>query len=689
MVLRWKPVENAKRYQLQIARDDTFKDVVVDTMVDTAGFRWDELPNVVYHWRVRSFDADERPSQWSPPRAISAAAGAPAAKSPGENASLECRFEGVDLAVEAQQVFKEYVLQLSDEATFGGNVQQQSNTTGRFKVVLAPGVWHWRVHAIDVAGRQTESTPARMLTVALAAPKPRNTPDAVLGPKEVTLAWEDVPCASRYQVEAALENDLPVALSAGGTSTGFKPVRAAEYKWRVAALDARGAPGAFSAWTTFRVRLPGPKAGPDASGKDVTLSWAPISGATGYRVEVSAGSDFKPLAAQATVDGNAWRPEPLPPGHYLWRVSARDATGRWSMPSETRKWTVPDPAAPDAPELVVPAEGKVARSDDGALAVRWKTVPGAAAYDLQLDEGPVLAKTEVMHFFADVPPGEHVLRVRARGPGGTPSTWTVRELVFGKPALSRIRLAPARLALGGPTVTLHFRAVDDAGATLPPGAIEVRAEKGKVGAPRQDGDAVAVDYTPPPLSARVEADVLHVSLGPHSEKVTLPLLRGLVAVAANVGGRFNGGAVTSPTIDLGLTFTPGWFSRRLNAELRVGFYAMGAKPLLPQGFTVDVGAQLFPISLLLAWTQPLLGLEWRLSAGFALQLAAVQLDGEGTFTAVPSLDVGLGAAMPLGPGALEARLQYLWGRVATDVRFQAGGIGVTLGYRIDLPALAH
>lgn len=679
-------MENATRYQLQIARDDTFKDLVVDTMVDTPGFRWDELPNVVYHWRVRSFDADERPSQWSAPRAISAAAAAPEARAPAPGAQLDCRFEGVELAVEPQAVFKEYVLQVAEEPTFAGNVQQQQNATGRFKVVLAPGVWHWRVHAIDVAGRQTESTPARALTVQLGAPRPRPTPDVVLGPREVTLAWEDVPCASRYQVEAVLESDPPVTLSAGGTSTNFKPARAGEYRWRVSGLDARGAPGPFGAWTVFRARLPGPKAAGDVSGREVTLSWAPQSGASGYRVEISAGSDFKPLLAQAVVEGNAHRPEPLPPGLYFWRVLARDQSGRWSMPSEVRRWAVPDLAAPAAPELLVPAAGRVARPDDGALEVRWSEVPGASSYDLQLDAGPVLSKAQPMHFFTNVPPGNHAVRVRARGPGGTPSPWAVRELNFGKPAFSRFVAAPARVALGGKQAVLVLRAIDDEGGALPVGRMEVRADKGRIGAVTPRQDAVEVEYTPPPLSARTATDVLRVQLGAFEGEVKVPLERGVLAVAANVGGRSNFGSVTSPTLDVGLVYIPGWLSRRLNAELRVGFYAMGAKVELPQGFAVDVGAQLLPLSVLLGWTQPLFGFELRATAGFAVQLAFVQLDGVGSFTLAPSLDVGLGVALPLGPGALEARLQYLWGRIDTDVRFQAGGIGLTLGYRIDLPA---
>jgi hypothetical protein len=690
VVLRWKPVENAKRYQIQIARDDSFKDVVVDTMVDTPGYRWDELPNVTYHWRVRSFDADERPSQWSAPRAISAAAGAPAVKQPAENASIDCRFEGVDLAVEAQSVFKEYVLQISEDGSFAGNVQQQSNTTGRFKVVLAPGVWHWRVRAIDVAGRETESTPARTLTVALAAPRTRPTPDVLLGTKDVTLAWEDVPCASRYQVEAALEDDPPVPVAASGTSTGFKTVRAGEYRWRVAALDARGAPGAFSAWTNFRVRLPGPRAGADVNGREVALTWAQISGVVGYRVEVSASSDFRPLAQQAVVDGNAWRPEPLPPGTYYWRVFARDASNKWSLPSEVRRWAVPDPMPPAAPEIVEPGGGKIARPDDGALSVRWSEPQGAATFDLQLDDGPVLSLTETSHTFSSVAAGGHTVKVRARGPGGTPSAWVSRHFAFGLPKLSRVELEKARVVLGGPKVLLRLRAYDDDGQMMSSGALEVTAKKGALGEPRLEWMAIDVLYTPPPLSARIDADVLHVSAAGFQQDLEVPLERGNVALAANVGGRFNGGAVVSPTIDLGVIFVPGWFSRRLQAEARLGFYAVGAKLDLPQGFPVEVAVELLPVSLLLAWNQPLFGLEWRLSAGFALQFAFIQLDGEGSFTAVPSVDLGIGAATPLGPGAVEARVQFLYGHLATPhVLLEAGGIGVTLGYRIDLPALGH
>jgi hypothetical protein len=487
-----------------------------------------------------------------------------------------------------------------------------------------------------------------------------------------------------------LGEESPVALAASGTSTTFKPARAGEYKWRVAALDARGAPGAFSPWTTFRVRLPGPKAGGDAYGREVSLSWTQLSGASGYKIEVSASTDFRPLVAQGSAEGNVWKPAPLPPGLYYWRVLARDGSGQWSMPSEMRRWTVPDPAPPPVPEIAQPAGGKIARPDDGALTVRWSASPSAATYDLQLDDGPVLNLTEPAHTFVGVAAGGHTLKLRARGPGGTPSAWSTRSFVFGLPRMARIEVEKTDVTLGGAKVLLRLRAYDEEGQMLSPSAIEAHAEKGRVGEPRLEWMAVDVPYTPPPLSARADSDVIHVVSGGFKQDVSIPLRRGHFELAANVGGRFNGGAVVSPTIDLGVIFIPGWFSRRLSAELRAGFYAVGAKLDLPQGVPVDVGVQLVPVSVLLAWNQPLFSLEWRLSAGFAMQFCAIQLNGEGSFAAVPSLDVGLGAAVPIGPGAIEARLQFLYGRLSTpSVLLQAGGIGVTLGYRIDLPALAH
>lgn len=689
VVLRWKPVDDARRYQLQIARDDTFKDVVVDTMVESAGFRWDELPNVVYHWRVRSFDKDDRPSQWSPPRAISAAATAPEVRSPAANAVVDCRFDGVDLVVEPQAVFKQYVLRLAEDPAFSGPVQQQENATGRFRVVLAPGTWHWRVHAIDVAGRETESTAARALTVALAAPRQRPAPDVILGQREVSLAWEDVPCAARYQVEASLGDAAAVPLVSSGTGSTFKPQLAGEYRWRVVALDARGAPGAFSPWGTFRVRLPGPRGVADAVGREPVLSWSATAGATGYRVEVSAAPDQKPVVAQAQVEGTSWKPPPQAPGVYLWRVSARDSSGRWSQPSELRRWTVPDPVAPEPPQLVAPFGARVERPDDGKLEVRWEPVANAATYDVQLDTGPVLSKVEPGHTYLAVAPGLHTLRVRARGPGTTPSGWTERTFSFGRAFVARVEVARTRLRLGGPKVSLRVRLLDADGAAVPAGALAVRAQKGKVGEVVWAGDEAVVPYTPPPLSARADAEVLQVTTPGFSQDVTLPLDRGLFSLAANLGGRFNGGAVVSPTIDLGVVFTPGWFSRRLNAEVRVGFYAAGARVELPRGEAVNAAVELVPISFLVAWTQPLFKLDWRLFVGPAFQLAFSQVEQESQFAVVPSLDVGLGVGMPLGPGVIEARLELLYGKLANHVLLEAGGFGVTLGYRIDLPALAH
>ena len=67
IVLRWKDVPGASAYELQIARDPAFVEIVLQTRTTSAGYRWEQLPTTTHWWRVRSFDAESRASEWSPP----------------------------------------------------------------------------------------------------------------------------------------------------------------------------------------------------------------------------------------------------------------------------------------------------------------------------------------------------------------------------------------------------------------------------------------------------------------------------------------------------------------------------------------------------------------------------------------------------------------------------------------------
>jgi hypothetical protein len=127
---------------------------------------------------------------------------------------------------------------------------------------------------------------------------------------------------------------------------------------------------------------------PHTARKDVTLDWAPVAGATGYRVQVgrdSTWSDDPVLTKDVRI--SEWTlPQSLPYATYVWRVAALKGTslGHWSSETGqahaeaqfTRGWR-------DAPTL-----GTVTVPYVGRPTFTWSRVAGADSYELQVSSSP-------------------------------------------------------------------------------------------------------------------------------------------------------------------------------------------------------------------------------------------------------------------------------------------------------------
>ncbi|MBS1154076.1 MAG: hypothetical protein H6Q89_5774, partial [Myxococcaceae bacterium] len=90
MVLRWKAAPGVTSYQVQIARDTGFSQIVLDEKVPDPVLKWESLPSTTFYWRVRSFDPEGRASEWSGARQIAPATGPPAPKLPADGTSVTC-----------------------------------------------------------------------------------------------------------------------------------------------------------------------------------------------------------------------------------------------------------------------------------------------------------------------------------------------------------------------------------------------------------------------------------------------------------------------------------------------------------------------------------------------------------------------------------------------------------------------
>ncbi len=697
VVLKWKATPGVKSYHVQIAREPTFSEVVLDQRVDEPVVKWEALPSTTFYWRVRSFDSEGRASEWSPPRQIAPASSAPPPQSPEEGATQFCSDAPVPLTLAASSVLKEYQLELSADAHFppsDGTVFLKG-ASNEFQLPLLPGVYVWRGRGVDLTGKATETSAPRKLVVKLGPPKLKPTTDVAVGSATVSLAWTRVPCAKRYVVEAWHETPDHATLEAAEPGLSFKPAGVGEYRFRVAAKDDKGNQSEWSAEGSFKVRLPPPTApresigGQSPSGHEVEFSWTEAAGATSYVVEVASSDAFnRPTEVPAT---EIIARVVLKPGRYFWRVCGRDASGHPSFPSEVRKFTVADSKLPpDSVALTFPlADSVLDRPLDGLVGIAWTASASAVGYELEIDGAARPAPAPPTR--VELADGDHMLRVRAQGANGLFSAWSEPRLFyFGAPRTTKavvtfdpplLRCSPGREA------RVEVRLTDFKGRRVSGNAPEFSVDVGTLSAAREEGALWVAQWHAPPELPALPAGTLKITDRAFSSSEQLPLSAEFptLTLGGSVGGRFNGGAVASPAgvLSLGWRLLTG--GGRFTLHLRGSVYRAASTATGPDGpVSQEVIA---PTVSLLGGVHYDLG-PWSVRGlvGPAAQLAITTVGASKQTTALPSIEAAVAGSRRLGPGAVELELSFLYGRLDTPfAKLQAGGLFLGIGYRLDLP----
>ncbi len=672
LVLRWKDVPGAQGYELQIAKDPGFVEVVLQTRAPTAAYRWEQLPSQTHWWRVRSFDPEGRPSEWSQPRTVSLESVVPVPKSPADDALLPCA-QNLELVFEASPLIKELIVELSASKDFVPARQ----LTGKGPVislgVLTSGTWYWRAKATDVRGRTGESTGARRFTVRPAAPKVKPAADVVLGTPAVTLSWSEVACAASWVVEASTDSKERVSLPSTSTTLAFKPNAAGEYRWRVAAVDDKGASGEWSAESTFKVRLgtPVPR-GESSLPTKLEVAWSPVAGASSYKVEIAGERDFTGLLASGIVTTTQFRASDLVPGRVFWRVLARDEKGHLSTPSEPRAVEIASGEPLEPVTFRVPDTDVVVAVGE-SLRLEWDTVRDASFYEVELDGAisPVAAPPRTV---SDLSEGAHQLRLRAKG-NGRASAWSEpREVFVGTPPVARAEVTVRR-------DELRVVLLDGKGRRVSNVVPVLTVREGSL-SPWILVDGVYVSKWSPPASGE---DVLRIEEREFVSEVSIERpLPPMASIAARLGGLFNFSSVASPSATLSMTVRLPVLGRRLGLEPRVGVYAASAS--IPFGAErVEARALVVPVSLLLGWHQPLGAFTLHGGVGPAFQVASISVDTVRETRVVGDLEVAIALGRELGPGSLELEVSGLFGSVDSQLaRLSASGLGIKLGYSFAL-----
>ena len=381
VVLDWNPVVGAKSYEIQVARNNDFTNLV-ESKSSIYGTNYSPLTtydNAQYFWRVRSVDVNDQSTPWSLARSVFTRTypDAPTQIHPADSSIV-----GAPLYLQWDPVphASEYELQMGTNENFSPNTfelcriagttyvpfQFAINTSSQFTNVrneeeCRPAVnqtTYWRVRALDRPfskaganpGVQSQPSPTRSFTYrpnGITGMQPSNGATVTVP----TLSWNPLQGTDTYTVTIQGSTSLSVTTS----STSFTPsqkLAAGTYTWTIRARTTDGQQSLLYS-NTFNVSGAAPSApgtaltpltgrttdSPTLSAPD--LRWVPHPDASYYKVWVGAGGQYTaegdPVFFEPTFQdffNNQLKypamTEPstrfLKAGQYHWLVQAFDAT---------------------------------------------------------------------------------------------------------------------------------------------------------------------------------------------------------------------------------------------------------------------------------------------------------------------------------------------------------------------------
>ncbi|MFH0990824.1 MAG: fibronectin type III domain-containing protein [bacterium] len=350
--LEWSKIDGALSYELQVSTNKSFntnveqRQGILSTSASLSGL----LFNQTYYWRVRATGTASS-SEWSKEYEFttgSSKLSIPVLLSPEDRAtdiSTEPRFEWT--TVEGANT---YVFQISLTQSFSTLLFTREIVSGNFTIVSglkATTQYYWRILALSSTDTSDWSDVRRFTTWddQLAAPSLVAPSDGATGQSITpTLAWTVSPRALTYTIQYSTsanfsDNLVEIKGVTKATHSLSELLPLTKYYWRVNALDTTHVSSWSQRWSfttgSNRLAVPDlltPLEGADLeAGKNPTLTWKSVPGATRYEVQVSPDKNFNPLlvneqgvlATSLTISGLQEKTK------YYWKVRSTNGA-EWS-----------------------------------------------------------------------------------------------------------------------------------------------------------------------------------------------------------------------------------------------------------------------------------------------------------------------------------------------------------------------
>jgi hypothetical protein len=466
----WSEVSGSPKYYLQISRNKSFSDLVVNRAVTSTTFLPSKnLPaNTKLYWRVRAY-VDGKYREWSEKYSfvIVSPPSKPVLLSPRGDKLVSTYTPKLDWrnsTLRYGSVFDHYQLQVADDSSFTVPVINISNLTRIDASEYSPTInlspntrYYWRVRAFNDLGQSSDwsivqSFRTRMNTPILISPASDETIDNL----RPIFSWSSTPEAVSYTISVSTKSDLtdPIItayVDVTSYNCKFDLPEGKKLYWRVKADGAN--PSLWS--TTWHLTTPKPPSIPTLvypidnrliTHYTPTFDWRNSTLLRGiefgyYQIQVANSANFLTPEidivdlTDRTVSEYTLVTELIPNTKYYWRVRAFNSLGHYSTWSKVQTFR----AAILPPTLVEPSKGSIAISLKPDFI--WIPVDGATSYTIQVSLVPTFREllasgnTRELRWTSSVNlPQNRTLywRVQANGPNG-PSLQSASSFTSANP----------------------------------------------------------------------------------------------------------------------------------------------------------------------------------------------------------------------------------------------------------------
>ena len=232
--------------------------------------------------------------------------------------------------------------------------------------------YYYKVSACNSSG---ESPQSPYCTARTRLDVPKNISAVATSSSSIRVSWSPVGGASGYRVYRGASSNGAYNQVESTSSTSYTDNNRSSntsYYYKVSAYSG-ATESLLSDYVFARTDLNAPEnVSESSSANSITISWSPVGGAAGYRVERSVGASVS-YTSLATTSSTSYRDENVSPGQtYNYRIFAYDGTAESSQYS----------AISATIGLNTPT-GVFANSSASSITVSWSPVGGAAGYHVE------------------------------------------------------------------------------------------------------------------------------------------------------------------------------------------------------------------------------------------------------------------------------------------------------------------